>query len=297
MDMVIDIVADALLDSVKLLPFLFAVYLVIGYLEKNNKNILYKKMMGAKATGPIIGALIGCVPQCGFSVVGSNLYSQKFIGLGTLLAIFISTSDEAIPILLSEPEMIGMVVPILVIKVVIGIIAGLAIECVMCFNGSRRLVGASGEEVDVVELVEEGSCCCGGHHHEEKATGIWKNAAIHTATIFMYILIINLVLGSAITLIGEDQLGRLLLTNSMWQPALAALVGLIPNCAASIVLTEMYVAGSISLGALIAGLCTGAGVGLMVLFKTNKNKWDNLKIVGLLYVIGTVSGLLIQWVL
>ena len=280
MDAVIDVIVDALLDSIKLLPFLYVVYLVIGYLEKNNKNILYRKMIGVKAMGPVLGSIIGCVPQCGFSVVGSNLYSQRMIGLGTLLAIFISTSDEAIPILLSEPKMIKMVLPILAIKVIIGMFAGLVIECIICLSGSKRLLGAYGEEIESGAFTAEGSC-----------------AAAHSATIFVYILIVNLILGSAIAIVGEEQIGNLLLTNSMWQPAFAALIGLIPNCAASIVLTEMYVAGSISLGALIAGLCTGAGVGLMVLFKTNKNKWDNLRIVVLLYMIGTISGVIIQQIL
>ncbi len=295
-----DIVLDAFLDSIKLLPFLYVVYLVISYFETNTDNKLYRGLMSVKWSGPITGALIGCVPQCGFSVVGANLYSKKMIGLGTLLAIFISTSDEAIPILIAHPNMLGMVGVVLVLKVVFAIAIGLGIEGLTYLVAGKKRACVANMTNDMTireEVLMEGSCGCGcGHHHEDHhQTNIWKDALFHTLRIFVFIFVVNFVLNSLIEGIGEEALESVLLTDRMFQPALAALIGLIPNCAASIILTEMFVAGTLSLGSLIAGLCTGAGIGSVILFKANKNMMDNLKILGILYVTGTVFGMLIQF--
>lgn len=295
-----DVLLDALLDSIKILPFLYVVYLVIGYFETNTDNKLYKELMNAKWSGPIMGALIGCVPQCGFSVVGANLYSKKMIGIGTLLAIFISTSDEAVPILIAHPNMLGMVAVVLILKVVFAIAIGLGIESIsylIAGKKAKKVVNMPGGiTITEEELMGEG-CNCGCSHHvegESKKVNIWKEALGHTIKIFVFIFIVNLVLNAIIEGAGEEVLESVLLTNSIFQPALAALIGLIPNCAASIILTEMFVAGAIGLGSLIAGLCTGAGIGIVMLFKANKNTIDNLKILGILYVTGTVFGMLIQ---
>jgi len=289
-----DLLMDALLDSVKLVPFLYIVYVLIGYFECHSDNRLYQKLTQTHFGGPILGALIGCVPQCGFSVVGANLYSKKMIGAGTLIAIFVSTSDEALPILLAHPEMIGQVGIVLGFKVAIAIVIGLAIEgCVYLLKGKRVLVLANGIAVENVEKVANASCGCGCHDHEEKEN-LWINALKHTLRILAFIFVVNIVLNALIEGAGESVLESILLNNSIYQPALAALIGLIPNCAASIILTEMFVAGSLSIGSLIAGLCTGAGIGLVVLFKSNKNLKENLVIVGILYLTGTVCGMLIQ---
>ena len=297
-----DLIIDALLDSIKLLPFLFLVYLVIAYLENNTENKLYQKLMSTKWSGPFMGALIGCVPQCGFSVVGANLYSKKMIGIGTLLAIFISTSDEAIPILIAHPNMLGMVGVVLVLKVVFAIAIGLAVESISYLLVGKKVVEMANATGSIayseVEMVQ-GSCGCGHHHHhhiEGKSIHVWSEAFHHTVKTFMFILIVNLVLNGIIEGVGEEAMASILLTDSVFQPALAGLIGLIPNCASSIILTEMFVAGSLSLGSLIAGLCTGAGIGLVVLFKSNKNIIDNLKILGILYVTGTVFGMMIQFI-
>lgn len=295
--MVVDIILDAVLDSVKLIPFLLLVYILMGYLEKNANNRLYHKMVSARWGGPVIGALIGCVPQCGFSVIGANLYSKRMIGLGTLLAIFVSTSDEAIPILIAYPSMFKTVLIVLGLKVLFAVIIGIVIEAVCAVVGKRKLVVAGAGEVEAVFCESESSCGCGGHHQEEeqKDINIWTYAIKHTLKILLFIFAVNLILGGLIEGFGEEHIKTLLLSNSVFQPALAALIGLIPNCAASIVLTEMFVSGALSLGALIAGLCTGAGVGLVVLFKTNKKMIDNFRIVGILYVIGTLCGMIVQF--
>lgn len=288
-----EIVLEALLDTIKLVPFLYVVYIIIGYFEVHSDNRLYKKLAHTSLGGPVIGALIGCVPQCGFSVMGANLYSKKMIGMGTLIAIFISTSDEAIPILLAHPEMIGMVGVVLMAKVMIAIVAGLGIEGFSYLaQGKRMMTFANGMTMSTDEMVE-GHCGCGCEKNHQKPN-LWIVALKHTIRIVIFIFIVNLVLNVVIEGIGEGRLGSILLTGSLFQPLLAALIGLIPNCAASIILTEMFVTGSISLGSLIAGLCTGAGVGLVVLFKANKNIMDNLKILGILYVIGAVCGMLID---
>lgn len=287
-----ELIIDALLDSIKLLPFLFLVYLLIGYLDSSTDNRLYRRLVGAKWLGPIIGSTLGCLPQCGFSVVGANLYSRGMISIGTLLAIFISTSDEAIPILFANPGMLSSVGIVLGLKFIIAIFMGLVIEAIMRMLGRPTLTPKQmvSENVEV-----QGGCKCqdGCHSHNG---GICRSALLHTVKVFMYILVINLILNAIIEGIGEDSLSQILLSNSMWQPVLAALVGLIPNCAASIVLTEMYIAGTLSLGSLIAGLIPGAGMGLVILFKANKSFIENIKILGILYVTGVIFGMLLQMI-
>lgn len=285
----VDILLDALLDGIKILPFLFLVYLLIAYLEEHTDNKLYHKLTNGKWLGPIIGSTLGCLPQCGFSVVGANLYSKGLVTLGTLLAIFISTSDEAIPILVAHPGMMKTVGSVLGLKVLIAMVMGLVTD--LTFKGWSK---SSVQRVQV-ENTESVKCGC-SHGCCQTQGNTLKNALLHTLKVFGYIVVINLILNGIIESIGEEYLSQFLLTESIWQPALAALIGLIPNCAASIVLTEMYVAGSLSIGALIAGLCTGAGVGLIMLFKANKNFKENLKIVGVLYLIGTAWGMLIQMI-
>lgn len=283
--MLIDILLDAVIDSIRLVPFLFVVYLLIAYLEQHRENKLYQQMTKNKVAGPIIGALLGCLPQCGFSVVGANLYSKRMITMGALLAIFISTSDEAIPILFANPKLMPMIIVVLIIKVVFAIIVGLIVD--VCI---KQTIKTSDEEMAHSIASEVHHCNCCSHEHES----IWMYSLKHTLKIFLFIFVINLILGGIIESFGEETLKTVLLGDHILQPALAAVIGLIPNCASSIILTEMFVAGALSFGSLMAGLCTGAGIGLVVLFKVNKNKVDNLKIVGILYVTGTILGMFIQ---
>lgn len=288
-----ELIIDALIDSIKLLPFLFLVYLLIGYLESSTDNRLYRRLVEAKWLGPIIGSILGCLPQCGFSVVGANLYSRGMISIGTLLAIFISTSDEAIPILFAHPGMLQSVGIVLGLKLIIAIFIGLVIEAVIRMTGKNPTLIKNKAVTESIE-VQNGCGCQGGCHSH--GSGVWRSALLHTVKVFIYILVINLTLNAIIEGIGGDSLSRVLLSNSMWQPVLAALIGLIPNCAASIIITEMYIAGTLSLGALIAGLITGAGMGLVILFKSNKPFIENIKILGILYVTGVIFGMLIQMI-
>ena len=228
--------------------------------------------------GPLVGAALGCIPQCGFSASASNLFAAGLISRGTLLAVFLSTSDEAIPLLLGASSGRAKILPLLLAKVVIGVIAGFAIDFYMKKWGRPR---------ELHDLCEECGC-------EEEGSGILKPALWHTTHILLYIFLLNLGLGVAVHLIGEDVLSAILLKDSLLQPFVAALVGLIPNCAVSVLLTQLYLAGTVSFGSLLAGLCSGAGLGLAVLVKMNRSKRENGQIVLTLYLIAALCGLAVQ---
>ena len=281
MEAVLDIILDALIDTAKMLPFLFAVYLLIEYLEHKASDKLANSLRKLGPFGPVGGALFGCIPQCGFSVAVSNLYSGRLVSLGTLIAVYIATSDEAIPILLSNPQSVGEVWKLIAAKAVIGVLAGLLVDGVMKLCHRR----GNEENEPYHDLCEDRGC-------EEH--GILYSAIKHTAQIFTFLFVVSLILGFAIYLLGEERLDRVLMTDSAFQPLLAALIGLIPNCSASVVLTNLYAAGSLSFGSVVAGLSTGAGLGLVVLFRTNKNLKQNIGITALLYAIGAASGLIIN---
>ena len=283
MEAVLDIILDALIDTAKMLPFLFAVYLLIEYLEHKASDKLANSLRRLGPFGPVGGALFGCIPQCGFSVAVSNLYSGRLVSLGTLIAVYIATSDEAVPILLSNPQSVGEVWKLIAAKAVIAILAGLLVDGVMKFFHRR----GNEENEPYHDLCED----CGCEEH-----GILYSAIKHTAQIFAFLFVVSLILGFAIYLLGEERLDRVLMTDSAFQPFLAALIGLIPNCSASVVRTNLYAAGSLSFGSVVAGLSTGAGLGLVVLFRTTKNLKQNISITALLYAIGAISGLIINLV-
>ena len=276
-----DIILDTLLDSVKMLPFLFGAYLLIEFLEHKASDKLQNALSKSGNHGIVVGAILGTVPQCGFSVAAANLYSGKVITLGTLIAVFISTSDEAIPVLLSSPGNAGVLLKLIIAKIVISLIAGFLVDFVL----KARHV-----QENEPELQDHNVLChhCGCEH------GIIRSAIKHTVSIFLFILLVSFVLNGLITWIGQDTISKVLLTDSVFQPFIAALIGLIPNCAASVMLVQLFLAGSLSFGSVVAGLCTGAGIGLAVLFRANRNWKKNLLILLLLYGIGSISGLMIH---
>ena len=276
-----DIILDTLLDSVKMLPFLFGAYLLIEFLEHKASDKLQNALSKSGNHGIVVGAILGTVPQCGFSVAAANLYSGKVITLGTLIAVFISTSDEAIPVLLSSPGNAGVLLKLIIAKIVIALIAGFLVDFVL----KARHV-----QENEPELQDHNVLChhCGCEH------GIIRSAIKHTVSIFLFILLVSFVLNGLITWIGQDTISKVLLTDSVFQPFIAALIGLIPNCAASVMLVQLFLAGSLSFGSVVAGLCTGAGIGLAVLFRANRNWKKNLLILLLLYGIGSISGLMIR---
>lgn len=270
-----EVLLDALLDSLKSLPFLFGAYLLIEFLEHRASQSLTNALSKLGPLGPVGGALLGCVPQCGFSVAAANFYAGRLITPGTLLAVFLATSDEAVPILLSSPGALPSLGRLLAVKLLAAGLFGILADFVV----AKILKPAPSQPFH--DLCEDCGC-------EEK--GVFRSALSHTVQIFAFLLLINLVLGSAIFWVGEENISRLLLSGSVFQPLLAALLGFIPNCAASVILTELYLSGSLSFGSAVAGLCTGAGLGLAVLFRVNKNWKENLWIVLALYVAAVVTG-------
>lgn len=278
----LDILMDAVIDSLKTLPFLFGAYLLIELLEHRASERMTRLLARLGPLGPLGGAALGCVPQCGFSVAAANFYAGRLITPGTLIAVFLATSDEALPILLSRPGAAGSLGPLLGVKLAAGAIVGIAADAVY----GRFLKNRMPEPFH--ELCEDCGC-------EEK--GVLRSALGHTVKIFLFLLAVNVVLNCAIELVGEENISRLLLAGSVWQPFLAALIGFIPNCAASVILTELYLGGSLSFGAAAAGLCTGAGLGLLVLFRVNRDWRENLCIAGVLYVAAVLTGTLCQLLL
>ena len=282
----LEIIEDTLIDSIKLLPFLFITYLIMEYIEhkmgEKSKNAIKK----SGKFGPIIGSFLGIFPQCGFSVSATNLYAGRVITLGTLIAVYLSTSDEMLPIFISEAVSPVIIMKILAIKLVIGMIAGFIIDFVVHAMNKKNKKGEE-ENIEIENLCEHDHCHC-------ENGSILKSALKHTINIFIFIIIITFVINILVYLIGEENISNLLLNRKILGPVIAGFIGLIPNCAASVIITNMYLENLISAGSMIAGLLTGAGVGLAVIFKTNKKLKENIKIVILLYGIGVISGMILE---
>lgn len=271
-----EIILDTLLDSLKIIPFLFIAFLIIELIEhkltNKNKEIIAK----SKKVGPIIGSLLGIIPQCGFSVMATNLYITRIITLGTLISIYLSTSDEMLIIMLSKKVEITLILKILLIKIFFGIIYGIIIDKIL--NNKK--------EKENYQICDEEHCKC---NH-----GIISSSLKHTIHITTFIFVVTLILNIIITYIGEDYLTKIFLTNTIFGPFITSLIGLIPNCSASVILTELYLNSSISLGSLIGGLLTSSGAAILVLIKNNKNIKENISIILLLYFLGVISGILIE---
>jgi len=279
----IEILEETLIDGIKLLPFLFITYLIMEFIEHKTKEKTKETIKKSGKFGPLIGGVLGIFPQCGFSVSATNLYAARVITLGTLIAVYLSTSDEMLPILLSEAVPITTILKILGIKLLIGIIAGTIIDLVLRIKNKNKQ-----ESEKIVDLCEKEHCHC--------EQGIIKSALKHTINIFIFILLITLIINIAIHFIGEETISGILMNQPILGPIIAGILGLIPNCASSVILTQMYLENVISVATMISGLLVGAGVGLAVLFKINKGIKENLKIVGLLYLIGVISGIILEFI-
>lgn len=292
MEIVLDVVIDALFDSLKILPFLFITYLIMEYLEHKTGDFTSKIVEKTEYFGPLWGGLIGVFPQCGFSSAASNLYAGRVITLGTLIAIYLSTSDEMVPLFISEQFPVITMIQILAIKALIGVIAGFIIDFVV--HAYHKAHNKSiNDPIRIDALCEKEHCHC-DDDEDTGFFGIVKSAFVHTFHIFVFVLVLTLVLNFAITLIGEDKLAVLLKTSPIISHVLAGIVGLIPNCAASVIITELYLDQMITLGTMMSGLLVSAGIGLLVLFRVNDNKKENFNIAILLFFIGTIVGLLID---
>jgi hypothetical protein len=277
-----EVLLDTLKDTAKLLPFLFLTYLIMEYLEHRTGGKTARFVGNAGRLGPLLGAAAGVVPQCGFSAAAASLFSGGVISVGTLLAIFLSTSDEMLPILISEAVHVSTIVKILLTKLAIGAVTGFALDLIF----RNFLSSRSEKEKDIHDLCQQEHCHC--------QEGIWRSALRHTLQIAFFIFLVSLVIGLLIRLAGEDALAGFLTGQPVLGVFLAALIGLIPNCASSVVLTELYLQGALGSGQMMAGLLVGAGVGILVLFRTNHRMEENLKITGTLYAVGVLWGLLIE---
>ena len=274
-----DAILDSLIDTVKLIPFLLITYIIMEFIEHKTSHKTKDAIKKSGHFGPLIGGILGVVPQCGFSAAASSLYSARIITLGTLIAVFLSTSDEMLPILISEAVDVRIILSILGIKLVIAVIVGFIIDLFF-----RKKFEASEDEPEIKDLCEHEHCHC---EH-----GIFKSALKHTINITLYIFIISLVLNIIIYFIGEDNLAHILNSTPVIGPIIAALVGLIPNCASSVIITQLYLSNVLNFATMIAGLLVNTGVGLLILFRTNKDLKENIKITVLLFAIGVIFGII-----
>ena len=297
---IVDVIQDTCLDTLKLIPFLFLTYLLMEWIEHKTGNKTKKVIEKSGRFGPLLGGLLGVVPQCGFSTMAANLYAGRIITMGTIIAIFLSTSDEMLPILISENAPMPEILKILGIKIVIGIIAGFIIDIVASLikkakKNSKNVKKDPHEGHD--EHDEIGHICDDDHCHCEKGN-IFLSAFKHTIGIIIYILVISFILNLVIAFIGEEALGSFVQNRPIVGPILAGLIGLIPNCASSVVLTDMYLEGFIGVGSMIAGLLVNSGLGLLVLFKANKQHMkNNFIILGLMYAIGVLAGIILSFIM
>ena len=275
--------ADALIDSFHLLPFLFFIFILIELFEFYFSNKIDNWIKKSEKSSILVGSLASIFPQCGFSVIASSLYTKRMITKGCLIAVYLGTSDEAIPILLAHPSKAYLVIPIVGIKLFIAILMGYFIDLAF----SKQIIDP---KQDVV--IEEEGCCKHSPESENKRELI-LHPLFHTLNIFGFILVITLILNFCLENI---HLGGLLAGNSskLLQPVIAAVVGLIPNCAVSIGITMMLIKGSITFGTAMSGLLSNAGLGLLVLLKNNDFK-DTLKIIFILLTISIVSGYVINF--
>lgn len=273
----IDVIKDTLVDALKVFPFLVFAFLIIELVEHKFSEKAHNIISTSGKFGPVLGGLLGIIPQCGFSIMGTNLYITRIISLGSLFSIYLSTSDEMIPIMLSSSVSFIELIKIIFIKFLLAIVWGFIIDFIFTNFKEKR---------ENYEICDHDKCHC--------EDGILKSVVHHTINTFLFILISTFLLNIIMYYFGEDTLSNLLFKNSALGSFITSLIGLIPNCGASVIITELYLSGVASMGALIGGLLTGSGIALLVLFRENKNIKENIMILSLLYLIGSISGLLID---
>ena len=295
-------------DTLYLIPFLFVTYLAMEWLEHKAGDKAEEAVRRAGAAGPVVGALVGIVPQCGFSAAAATLWAGRVITLGTLFAVFLSTSDEMLPIFLAEQVAPMTILKIMGVKLMIGMVMGFVVDAAV------RLARRDRERLHIHELCERDRCHCNSdcdaceqqpelaydyehdeeHEHHHEGGSILRSALKNTVQVTVFIFVITLVLDGALELVGEDALGAFLGSNPVLSVLGSALVGLIPNCAASVVIAQLYVEGALGAGAMMAGLLVSAGVGLLVLFRTNRGLRQNLIVLAGLWATGVFWGLIIS---
>jgi hypothetical protein len=278
-----DIFLEACIDTIKLVPFLFITYLIMEWLEHKTGSRTQAVIRKAGRTGPFFGGILGIFPQCGFSAAAANLYAGGLLTAGTLVAVFLSTSDEMLPIFISEAVPAATIIRILAVKMVLGIVSGFALDFIY-HNLIRREIRYK----NIHTMCESEHCRC-----EE---GVLSSAVRHTLHITIFIFLITLVLNGVIGGIGEEKLSGLVLSMPVVGELIAGLIGLIPNCAASVVITQLYLQGLIGAGPMMTGLLSGAGVGVLLLCRMNKkHPRQNIGIIAFLYLASVFWGVLIEF--
>ena len=281
-----NIILDAFLDTLKVFPFLLVIYILIEFLEHRTSFTRNRKILQGNLA-PLIGSATGLIPQCGFSVMAANLYDKALIRTGTLLAVLIATSDEAFIILLSSGTAAAAIMPLVVIKLIVGVGVGYLVNFIY-----------SAEKLSEGEVDEIHAYSCGREHDGKSEVKVyfWE-PLIHSLKIAFYLLIVNLIFGFIINAVGEEKIAESLIGGAYFQPFITAVIGLIPNCASSVIITETYIHSGITFGSCVAGLCCNAGVGLVVLFKNTKKLKRNIMFVLALYVISALAGLTVNCVM
>lgn len=281
-------------DTLRLLPFLFLTYLLMEYLEHKTKEASQKMIQKAGRMGPLIGGIAGVFPQCGFSAAASSFYAGGVISVGTLLAVLLSTSDEMLPIFISESVDAAVILKLLVLKIFIGTLSGFILDGLWKAGGRRRRIQEEHRHIhrehhekDIHDLCQHEHCHC-----EEGS--ILKSALIHSLQIALFLFLVTLAIGFLVEVVGEDQIGSLIGSQPVLGVFLAGLVGMIPNCAGSVIITQMYLEGLLSGGQMLAGLLAGSGVGILVLCRTNRGARENLGIIGILYGTSVFWGILFE---
>ena len=312
MDLLIDVLKDGLKDTAQLVPFLFLTYLVMETLEHGTAGKAERVIARAGKTGPVVGALLGALPQCGFSAMAATLFAGRVVTVGTLVAVILSTSDEMVPVFLAHQEPISRLLAVIGFKVLVGMVTGCVLDLAL------RSLGESGDgHPHIKELCERAHCHCGAldaceaedehdhdhahghsHGHEHDGHGRWwhvlRCALVHTLEVTVSIFVISLAFGLLIEYMGADSIGALLGIHPVRATFLAGLVGLIPNCGASVAITELYLNGTLAAGPMIAGLLVSGGVGLLVLFRTNAGLRQNIEITAFVYAVGVFCGLVMN---
>lgn len=293
-EIIVDSLLDALIDSAKLLPFLIIIYILLEFLDRRTGTKVYQLIKKAKKLAPLLGGAIGVIPQCGLSAAAATLYSGKVISVGTMLAVFLSASDDMLPIFISESVPIITIVKILACKMVIAIISGYLVDVIFNLINKKKEEAAkpamkmmskkgAAKAQDVVICT---AACCKGN--------FWLAVLKHIAQVFGFVFAVSFILNLIIGFVGEDSIGALFRNIPILGELVAAAIGLIPNCASSVVITQLYLSGVMTAGSLFAGLLVNAGVGTLILFKSNKNKKENLIILLTLYIIGVFWGIMIE---
>lgn len=313
-DLAIDVLQDAFFDTLYLIPFLLVTYLFMEWLEHKTGSKAQDAIRRAGVGGPAIGALLGVVPQCGFSAAASTLYAARVVTLGTLFAVFLSTSDEMLPIFIAEQVPANVLFTVIVFKIVIGMAFGFAVDAVM------RATHRDHKHLHIHELCERDHCDCNhgcetcehnpelvyehndcdedcehDHHHHDHSHdagwgGIVRSAVKHTVQVTVFVFLVSLVLNVVLAVVGEEALGEFLSANGAVAVVGSAIVGLIPNCAASVAIAQLYIEGVLGFGAMMAGLLSAAGVGMLVLLRTNRHAAENLAIIAVLVAVSALCG-------